>query len=522
MSTQPIGCSDVPRRRVVDAGREEQAAETPEHGERAERRQHREPGERLVGPEHRPRALGDLPRHLESTHATSIDDGRVRDEVSRRQNRSGVRSVTLASSPRLPRPGTRQPHGRPHRLQRRLRPAAGDRPRLHGPGQPAEHDRRAVHAVVGAARRAGRRRRSTARTEPADGRAAVGALRRRASSARSSSAGVAVAPADLHVDTTVPVGSGLSSSSALAVALTLALGGDALDRSRRRRALASAAPRRRDRRARWADGPARVAVRTGRARAADRLPRPRPSRRSRSRRRIAVLVVHCGVPRTLAGSEYAIATSRVRGGRGLARTRRRCATRRPSRCATRRVRVTSSPRTRACSPPPTRSRAVTCRCSAHCCSRATPACATTSACRRPSSTRWSTCSSTSGAAGARLTGAGFGGCVVALAQRNHADDVLAKATLRYRAATGIDADGLRRPRRRRREADRLRRRPHMRPSSSAFLASNSAVGDVALVAQARPAARSARARRSPGCAGDTTAGACCTIATGMLRASIWR
>ncbi len=48
---------------------------------------------------------------------------------------------------------------------------------------------------------------------------------------------------------------------------------------------------------------------------------------------------------------------------------------------------------------------------------------------------------TSGAAGARLTGAGFGGCVVGLAQRNHADDVLAKATLRYRTATGIDATG---------------------------------------------------------------------------------
>ncbi len=43
-----------------------------------------------------------------------------------------------------------------------------------------------------------------------------------------------------------------------------------------------------------------------------------------------------------------------------------------------------------------------------------------------------------GAAGARLTGAGFGGCVVALAQRNHADDVLAKAVLRYRAATGTE------------------------------------------------------------------------------------
>jgi galactokinase len=44
-----------------------------------------------------------------------------------------------------------------------------------------------------------------------------------------------------------------------------------------------------------------------------------------------------------------------------------------------------------------------------------------------------------GAAGARLTGAGFGGCVVALAQRNHADNVVAKAALRYRAATGIES-----------------------------------------------------------------------------------
>ncbi len=47
----------------------------------------------------------------------------------------------------------------------------------------------------------------------------------------------------------------------------------------------------------------------------------------------------------------------------------------------------------------------------------------------------------SGAAGARLTGAGFGGCVVGLVQRNHADDVLAKTTVRYRAATGIEPMG---------------------------------------------------------------------------------
>jgi len=41
-----------------------------------------------------------------------------------------------------------------------------------------------------------------------------------------------------------------------------------------------------------------------------------------------------------------------------------------------------------------------------------------------------------GALGARLTGAGFGGCVVALAQRNHADDLLAKVARSVRAITG--------------------------------------------------------------------------------------
>jgi galactokinase len=42
-----------------------------------------------------------------------------------------------------------------------------------------------------------------------------------------------------------------------------------------------------------------------------------------------------------------------------------------------------------------------------------------------------------GAYGARLTGAGFGGCVVALVQRNHADDLVARVVPRYRDATGL-------------------------------------------------------------------------------------
>ncbi len=43
----------------------------------------------------------------------------------------------------------------------------------------------------------------------------------------------------------------------------------------------------------------------------------------------------------------------------------------------------------------------------------------------------------SGAIGARLTGAGFGGCVVALVQRNHADDLAARTVHRYREETGL-------------------------------------------------------------------------------------
>jgi galactokinase len=45
-----------------------------------------------------------------------------------------------------------------------------------------------------------------------------------------------------------------------------------------------------------------------------------------------------------------------------------------------------------------------------------------------------------GALGARLTGAGFGGCVVALVTRAQVGDVARKTRARYRAETGLEAD----------------------------------------------------------------------------------
>jgi galactokinase len=46
-----------------------------------------------------------------------------------------------------------------------------------------------------------------------------------------------------------------------------------------------------------------------------------------------------------------------------------------------------------------------------------------------------------GATGARLTGAGFGGCVVGVALRDRANEVLAHTMDRYRARTGLDPMG---------------------------------------------------------------------------------
>jgi galactokinase len=250
--------------------------------------------------------------------------------------------------------------------------------------------------------------------------------------------GVAVPPADLVVDTTVPVGSGLSSSSALAVALTLALGGDTLDRVDAARVASAAETAATGVPGGLMDQLASLFGRAGHAllidcRALTVTPIAIPAS-------VAVLVVHCGVPRTLAGSEYATRRAEceaVAADLGLAALRDATA-----------VQVRDSPRARHVVAENARVLATADALPRGDLSVLGPLLLASHASLRDdfrvSTPELDTLVDVlvgSGAAGARLTGAGFGGCVVALAQRNHADDVLAKTSLRYRAATGIEPTG---------------------------------------------------------------------------------
>jgi galactokinase len=255
--------------------------------------------------------------------------------------------------------------------------------------------------------------------------------------------GITVAPADLDVDSTVPVGSGLSSSSALAVALTLALGGADLDGGGLGRVdvarIASAA----ERAATGVPGGlmdqlASVSGRAGHAllidcRATSVTPIAIPAS-------VAVLVVHCGVPRTLVGSEYAERRAECEAvAASLGLDALRDAT--PEQ-------VRGSPRARHVVAENARVLATADALPRGDLSVLGPLLLASHASLRddfgvstPELDTLVEVMVTSGAAGARLTGAGFGGCVVALAQRNHSDDVLAKTTLRYRDATGIEPMG---------------------------------------------------------------------------------
>src|SRR5829696_8365230 len=271
-----------------------------------------------------------------------------------------------------------------------------------------------------------------ATVEPPWGRFVAGVVRALAER------GISVLPAELDVDTTVPVGSGLSSSSALAVALTLALGGDVLDRVDAARAASAAETAASGVPGGLMDQLASLFGRAGHAllidcRAVTVTPIAIPSS-------IAVLVVHCGVPRTLAGSEYAsrrAESQAVAASLGLDALRDATA-----------EQVKDLPRARHVVAENARVLATADALPRGDLSVLGPLLLESHASLRddfgvstPELDTLVDVLVTSGAAGARLTGAGFGGCAVALAQRNHADDVLAKATLGYRASTGIDPMG---------------------------------------------------------------------------------
>jgi galactokinase len=255
--------------------------------------------------------------------------------------------------------------------------------------------------------------------------------------------GITVEPADLDVDTTVPVGSGLSSSSALAVALTLALGGttlddDVLDRVDAARVASTAETAATGVPGGLMDQLASLFGQAGHAMLIDcRATTVAPIAIPPS---VAVLVVHCGVPRTLVGSEYAARRAEcesVAASLGLAALRDATP-----------EQVRDSPRARHVVAENARVLVTADALPRGDLSVLGPLLRESHASLRddfgvstPELDTLVDVLVTSGAAGARLTGAGFGGCVVALAQRNHADDVLAKATLRYRTATGFDATG---------------------------------------------------------------------------------
>ena len=254
-------------------------------------------------------------------------------------------------------------------------------------------------------------------------------------------AGASFPGADLGISSSVPAGSGLSSSSALAVALTLALadlGGlplESLDAAHLALAAeveATGVP------GGLMDQLAALFGRAGHALLIDcrtNSIQPVPIARD-----VAVVVVHCGLPRTLADSAYASAAGRVRSGRARGSGSTPCATPPSNRSPTTRARhvVTENARvleTAAALESGDLAALGPLLSESHASLRDDYEVST------PELDLLVRILEESGAAGARLTGAGFGGCVVALARRSDADDVLARSITRYGAETGLVATG---------------------------------------------------------------------------------
>jgi galactokinase len=268
--------------------------------------------------------------------------------------------------------------------------------------------------------------------EPAWGRFVAGAA------AALAERGARVPPLQLAVSSTVPVGSGLSSSSALAVALTLALAdaGDCpLDRIETAKAALDAEVRATGVPGGLMDQLASLFGVAGhallidcRSLTVDPVPLPRS---------LGVVIVHCGLARTLVGSAYSerrAACELTAAGLGVAALRDATL-----------EQVRDEPRARHVVTENARVLDFAAALRDGDINALGPLLLASHASLRddyevstPELDLLVDILVDSGAMGARLTGAGFGGCVVALVQRNHADDLVAKTVSRYRAASGLE------------------------------------------------------------------------------------
>jgi galactokinase len=268
--------------------------------------------------------------------------------------------------------------------------------------------------------------------EPPWGRFVAGAV------AALTGRGAVVPGLRLALASTVPVGSGLSSSSALAVALTLALADAArcgFERVELARAALDAEVRATGVPGGLMDQLASLFGEAGHALLIDcRSLSVEPVALPRS---LAVVVVHCGLARTLAGSAYAerrAACEAMAARLGLPALRDATLEQVRDEPRARHV-VTENARVLDFAAA-LRERDVNALgpllLASHASLRDDYSVST------PELDLLVEILVESGALGARLTGAGFGGCVVALVQRNHADDLVAKTVMRYREASGLE------------------------------------------------------------------------------------
>ena len=250
--------------------------------------------------------------------------------------------------------------------------------------------------------------------------------------------GTTIPDLDLAISSTVPAGSGLSSSSALAVALTLALADVAemtLDRTDAARVALDAEMRATGVPGGLMDQLASLFGMAGHAllidcRSLSIDPIALPSE-------LAVVVVHSGLPRTLATSAYA----ERRGACEAAAARLGVVTLRDATLD----QVSDDPRARHVVTENARVIEFAAALRAGDVGRLGPLLLASHASLRddfevstPELDLLVNLLVEAGAYGARLTGAGFGGCVVALAPIDRAGEVMTKTVERYRSATGIE------------------------------------------------------------------------------------